>query len=102
MYAIRSYYAKIGREVQPRQEPDAPCVSRKMVDAGQRNRPIDRSSLPRKEIKPLQRERPPAGYDQLRGRQMGAGRQEHGPMGRQNIRQDTLQGTPVGRRNNFV
>ncbi|MDD2467219.1 MAG: FecR domain-containing protein, partial [Desulfobulbus sp.] len=84
--------AKAGRELQRREERHSPFVSNKMVDADQRSRPLDRSTLPRKEFKSQDRERRPS-----RDNQFGGGRNpERGPDRPSNIedRRDRLQHQP--------
>lgn len=65
---------KTGHELRPREDRHTPFVSHKMVDADKMDHPIDRSSLPKKAIKPQERERHPfrdtqSGFDRDIGKQ---------------------------------
>ncbi|MGE4558850.1 MAG: DUF6600 domain-containing protein [Desulfobulbus sp.] len=59
--------AGTGRALSRQEDRQTPSVSRKMVDADQRSRPVDRSALPRQEIKPQDRERRPSRDNRFTG-----------------------------------
>lgn len=84
---------KTGRKLEQRQDRHSPFVSHKMVDAGQRSQPMDRSALPRKELKPQERERRPV-RDNRGGDERNPGRGREG-AGSMDDRGDRLQNRPV-------